>query len=211
MIVFLSTIPYPLLKPQIHWIFPLWHAAATLKPVSLFSDPMDICACWLIGNLTSPCLFEPLRTSALLRYKSKVIIKLLQNCVPDHHGTGSHRQKPITENSRTAHELSDKIKFTENGQDLTTWLAHESGHILRRQDSPNLDDLYLRSQRCGEVRFLIILIVLIHSINAQNVGCLHHQRRCSYLRRSWHKPQNSALDLCMKVAQDLCYKGQHKP
>ena len=67
-------------------------------------------------------LFVRLRTSPHLHFislQSKVIIILLQNRVPDHNGTRSYLQNPVTQNSRTAQELSDNVKIIGNGQDLT--------------------------------------------------------------------------------------------
>src|SRR5271169_3204244 len=102
-------------------------------------------------------------------------MKLLQNRIPDQYVMKFYSQKAVTLNSRTASGLSDKIKFIENGQDLTKWLAHESGYIPRRPDFSNFNDIYLRSQRCGEVRFWLILIVLIYSIDHANLGSLPHR------------------------------------
>ena len=106
---------------------------------------------------------------------------------------GPTNKNPVRGNSRTTHELSDEIKFSENGQVLTKWLAHESGHIPRRQDFSNFDDIYLQSQRCGEVKFLVVLIILIYSINFQNLGYLQHQQRNSYHGPSWSHARDFPL------------------
>jgi len=87
----------------------------------------------------------------------------------------SYEQTPITKNSRTTQELSDNIKISQNGQDLTTWLVDKRVHNPTVQDFSNFDDVYLWPQGCGEVRLLEILIVLIYSINWQNLGYLQHQ------------------------------------
>ena len=160
------------------------------------------------SSLTSLHLSIALCTSTLLLYSPKLLYNFCKTVSHITMEWGPTNENAWKQNSRTAQELSKKVKFIENGQDLTTWLAHESSHIPRRQDFSNFDDLYLPPQRCREVRFLVIWIVLIYSINCQNVESLHHQQRCFQLRWSWPKPQNSALlfpQNCPSPQRNLCY------
>jgi len=92
-----------------------------------------------------------------------------------------YKQKPGTGNATTAQQLSHNVKISENGQDLTTWFVNESRHITTVQNFSNFDNVYLQPQPCEEVRFFEILILLIYSINCQNLAYLQHHQRHSYL------------------------------
>src|SRR5579859_3368827 len=104
-----------------------------------------------------------------------------------------YQLKSVTYNSSTGQELSDNVKIIENGQDLTMWLGDESGYIPRLQDFSNFDHIYLQPQACREVRFLLILILLIYSINSPNLEYLQHQQRHSYLAPSWSHTRDFPL------------------
>ena len=151
---------------------------------------------YLLHTSFSIDLSAPLRTSPHLYFillYSKVIVILLQNRVLDHHRTRPYEKYPVTPNSRAAQGLSDNVKIIENGEHLTTWLVPESGHIQTVQHLANFDNVYLRPQRCGEVRFFEILIVLIYSINCQNLAYLKHQQRHSYIRSTWPNARDFPL------------------
>src|SRR5579859_27789 len=142
---------------------------------------------YLLHTSFSIDLSAPLRTSPHLYFiilYSKVIVILLQNHVLDHHRTTPYEKTPITPNSRATQRLSDNVKIIENREHLTTWLVPESRHIQTVQHLANLN-LYLRPQTCREDRFFQILIVLIYSINCQNLAYLKGQQRHSYLGSTW--------------------------